>query len=188
MRLNVLVVVILLLSATSAGAIVDLSIGAYGGMDIPVVNDEIKNGPLFGLQGRVGFLSFLAAGAYYRSSSYGDMDGTFFEGDPDEFTSSISGGNANSFGVDAYFGRVSGTSGLNFYLYGSISSYRWSRDDREDISKAAYGVGLGAEVVLPFKLGIEGRGVFRVVPTDNSGSLKSVLWFIGANYHFGLSK
>ncbi len=188
MRLNVLVALIVLLSATSAGAIVDLSVGALGGMDIPVANDEVKSGPLFGVQGRVGFTPFFAVGAFFRASSYGDMEATFFEGEPEEFTSSISGGSAKSFGVDAYFGRVSGMAGANFYLYGSIGSYKWTRDNRDDISKVAYGMGLGAEVVLPFKLGVEGRAVFQVAPTDNSGSLKSVLWFIGANYHFGLPK
>ena len=187
MRIHALVALIVLLSATSAGAIVDFSLGAFGGMDIPVTNDVAQSGPLFGIQGKVSFTPFLAVGAFYRAASYGDVEGTFFEGTDDEFTSSIPGGDGKSFGVDAYFGRVSGMPGANFYLYGSIGSYKWTRDNVEDVSELAFGLGLGAEVVLPFKLGIEGRGIFQVVPTENSGSVKSFLWFIGANYHFGLT-
>ena len=188
MRTSALVALIVLLTATAAGAVVDFSIGAFGGMEIPVVNDAIQSGPLYGIQGKAAITPFFALGAFYRGASYGDVDGTFFEGTPDEFTSSIPGGDGKSFGADVYFGRISGMPGANFYLYGSIGNYKWTRDNIDDVSEVAFGAGLGAEVVLPFKLGIEGRGIFQIARTENDGSLKSFLWFVGANYHFGLTK
>jgi len=53
MRIHALVALFALLSATAAGAVVDFSVGALGGMDIPVANDVAKSGPLFGIQGKV---------------------------------------------------------------------------------------------------------------------------------------
>ncbi|UCH85262.1 MAG: hypothetical protein JSW50_06110 [Candidatus Latescibacterota bacterium] len=186
MRIYALAALIVLLTATTAGAVVDISIGAFGGMDIPTANDLATSGPLYGIQGKVGFTQFIAVGVFYRASSYGDVEETFFEGEPEEHTATIPGGDGTSFGADVYLGRISGMPGANFYLYGSIGSYKWTRDNLADVSELAYGMGLGVEVVLPFKLGIEGRGVFQVAPTENDGSLKSFIWFIGANYHFGL--
>jgi hypothetical protein len=187
MRIHALVALITLLTASTAAAgVVDISVGAFGGMDIPTANDLATSGPLYGLQGKVSFTDFVAVGAFYRASSYGDIEETFLEGTPEEFTETIPGGDSQSFGIDAYFGRVSGMPGANFYLYGSFGSFKWTRDNVEDVSEIAWGLGLGAEVVLPFKLGIEGRGIFQTVPTDGGGSVKSFIWFIGANYHFGM--
>ncbi|UCG52570.1 MAG: hypothetical protein JSW58_03195 [Candidatus Latescibacterota bacterium] len=186
MKIKVIAALFVLISASTAGAVVDIAVGGYGGMDIPVANDEAKSGTLFGVHARASVLSFLAVGGYFRSSSFGDPEQTFFEGLPDEFTSSIDGGGVKSFGAEAYVGKVGGTPGVNVFFYGSVGSYKWTRDNRDDISKVAWSVGPGLEIVFPFGLGVEGRGLFQIAPTDNSGSLKSVVWFVGANYHFGL--
>lgn len=185
MKVKLLVLVILTVSAgTAAGAILDVSVGPYYGMDIPVANDMATSGGLFGIQGRVSLTSFLGLGAYYSSSSLGDVENTFFQGDPDEFTDTLPGGDAKSFGVDAYLGMFAGVPGFKFYLMGSVGKWEWQRDYTDDVSEIAWRIGPGAEWVLPMGLGIEGRGMFQVVPLEDGGSVKSVLWFVGANYHF----
>ncbi len=73
MRAKMLAAVILVLSAGTAGAIVDISAGPYFGMDIPVANDQATSGGLFGIQAKVSFLSFVAAGAHFSSSSLGEV-------------------------------------------------------------------------------------------------------------------
>ena len=90
-----------------------------------------------------------------------------------------------TFGLDAYLGTTGAIGGVNVYLVGSIGTWTWKTDYRDDISEIVFSVGPGVELTLPFGLGIEGRGMFQVVPTDGDGSIKSFLWFIGANYHFG---
>ena len=45
----------------------------------------------------------------------------------------------------------------------------------------------GLEIVIPAGLGLETRGMFEVIPKDSgdSGSWKNLIWFVGANFHFG---
>jgi len=191
MRSILLAVIVLAVASVPCFAVADLAVGAYGGMTIPVVNDEAELGPLFGLQARLSFFQFLAIGAHYHNANYGNPEQTFFEGTPQEFTGSKDGGAVNAFSGDLYLGRVGGQ-GFNFFLVGSIGSFSWSRD-AGDITKALYAAGLGFEIILPFNLGIEGRGTIEVIPyggdelgnASGDGSYKNATWFIGANYHFG---
>ena len=185
MKVKILAALILVMSASTAGAIVDISAGPYFGMNIPIVNDQATSGSLWGLQAKVSLLHSVAVGAHYSSSSLGEVEHTFFEGEPEEFTDTLEGGDISSFGFDAYFGILSGVPGLKLYLMGSVASWKWERDYADEVSETAFDVGAGAEWVLPFGLGIEGRGTFEFAPTDNEGSIKSFLWFVGANYHFG---
>ena len=187
MRLRILAAgaLVLLACAGSAGAIVDISVGAYYGMDIPVVNDQATSGGMYGLQAKVSLLHSLGLGLYYTSSALGEVERTFFEGEPEEYTDSLEGGDVASYGLDAYFGTMSFVPGIKFYLVGSVGQWKWERDYTEEVSEVVWGLGGGAEFILPFGLGIEGRGTFRTVPTDGDGSLKSFVWFVGANYHFG---
>jgi hypothetical protein len=154
-------------------------------MDIPLVNEEAGSGSLYGIQGRVTVLSWLGLGAHYQSSTYGDITATFLEGTPLEFESTLDGGETTSYGLDAYLGNTGSIGGVNVFLVGSIGNWTWKTDYRDDISEMVFSVGPGIEVTFPFGLGLEGRGMFQIVPTDNDGSYKSFLWFIGANYHFG---
>jgi len=184
MKVFVSALAILVLSAAAANAVLDVSVGPYYGMEIPVINDAAKSGGLFGVQAKVSLLSMLAVGAYYSSSSLGDVDNTFFEGDPDQFADTLPGGDVKSYGVDAYLGMFSGAPGFKLYLMGGVGRWSWQRDFTEDRSEILWRVGPGAEIVLPMGLGIEGRGMFQVAPTDGGGSVKSAVWFVGVNYHF----
>jgi hypothetical protein len=184
MKVKLLAFLILAICVGNAGAVLDISAGPYFGMDIPVVNDRAGSGTLFGLQAKASLLSFLAVGAHFSSSSLGDVENTFFEGEPEEFTEALPGGDVKSFGVDAYLGLLTGVPGFKFYMVGSLGSWKWARDYSDDVSELAFGLGPGIELVLPMGLGIEGRGMFQVAPTDGGGSVKSFVWFVGANYHF----
>lgn len=190
---SVLLAILILCMASAPGfalSVADLAVGAYGGMVIPVVNDEAELGPLFGIQARLSFYQFLAIGAHYQNANYGDPEQTFFEGTPQQFTGAKDGGSVNTFSGDLYLGRVGGQ-GFNFYLVGSIGSFSWSRD-AGDVTKALYAGGLGFEIILPFSIGLEGRGMFEVAPyggdevgnASGDGSYKNATWFIAANYHF----
>jgi hypothetical protein len=185
MKVKLLAALMLMMSVGTAGAIVDISAGPYFGMNIPIVNDQAESGALWGLQAKVSVLSFVAVGAHYSSSSFGEVEHTFFEGDSDEFTDTLEGGDLETYGLDAYVGFMNGFPGLKFYLVGSIESWKWTRDYTDEVSETAFSVGPGVEWLLPFGLGIEGRGVFEFAPTDNDGSIKNFFWFVGANYHFG---
>ena len=189
MRSVLLAVVILCAASAPALAGVDLALGLYGGMYIPVATEDADLGPLFGVQTRLAFWEFVAIGAHYQNSQLGNPEQTFFEGQPGlEFTDEKDGGSIQSFAGDLYLGKVGG-GGFNFYLVGSIGTFQWNRE-QGDITKPLYAAGLGFEINLPIHLGVEFRSMFEVSPFDEdlgngSGSYKSVTWFIGGNYHFG---
>jgi hypothetical protein len=176
---------VLLVCAGNAGAIADITAGAYYGMDIPVVNDQATSGGMYGVQAKFSLVNSLGLGLYYTSSSLGEVEKTFFEGDPEEYTDTLDGGDVTSYGLDAYFGTMGFTPGIKFYLVGSVGQWKWEREYTDEVSEIVWGLGGGAEFILPFGLGIEGRGTFRTVPTDGDGSIKSFVWWVGANYHFG---
>ena len=184
--IRTLILLVIVMTASSAHAVMDIGVGAYGGMTIPVVNQDVEIGPLYGVQARVSVLSFLAVGIHFQSTSFGNPDEVFFEGTPNEFTAEKDGGSVKTFGGDVYLGGAGGTPGFNFFLVGSIGSYSWSRENQEDITKASFKLGPGAEIVMPGGLGFEARGLFEVSPKGDDGSWKNAQWFVGVNYHFGL--
>jgi hypothetical protein len=180
MKTKVAIMLIVLSMASSALALGDISIGPFYGMNIPVANDDAKSGGMFGIQAKFAPASFFAAGLHFQSRKLGDPSEDLFLG-----SDTKDGGKLTSLGMDAYIGKTSGI-GPNFFFVASYSSYKWKRDNQEDVSKSAYAFGPGMEIVLPMNIGIEGRGMFEIVPTGDKGSWKSILWFVGLNYHLGL--
>jgi hypothetical protein len=180
MKTKATILLIVLAMASSALAIGDISIGPFYGMSTPIANDNIKSGGMFGVQAKFAPTSFFAAGLHFQARKFGDPSQDLFYG-----SDTKDGGKVTSFGMDAYIGKTSGI-GANPYFMASFGSYKWKRDNMEDISKMAYAFGPGLEVVLPMKLGIEGRGMLEITPTGDKGSWKSFIWFIGLNYHIGL--
>lgn len=177
---------LIVLIAVPAFAIGDIAVGPFYGMTIPIVNDQVKSGSLFGVQGRVSLIPMLSIGAHFHSRTFGNPSYTFFEGTPNETTMETDGGKVSSLGVDAFLGKTGGGTGMNFYFMGSFGTYKWTRDNQEDQSKTAFAIGPGLEFVLPMKIGIEGRAMFEVASTGNDGTWKNVLWLVAVNYHIGL--
>lgn len=186
MKTQLTVLLVVAMMAPGAFAIGDIAIGPYFGIAMPLANDDAKSGALYGLQARVSLIPGLSIGGHYQSRGYGNPSQTFFEGTPQEFTDEKDGGNVTSIGLDAYLGKTGGAPGMNFYFLGSYGTYKWKRDNLDDVSKTAFAIGPGIELVLPMKVGIEGRAMLEIAMTGESGSWKSFLWFVGLNYHIGL--
>jgi len=191
MKTKLAVLTVLLFLSPTVYALTDIAVGPYGGMSFPVANDDAKSGPMYGAQARVSLMSMISLGAHFRTTQFGNPSQTFFSGFPDiqEVTMEKDGGDVSEFGFDLYLGGVgAGMTGGNFYLMGSIGSYKWSRDYvQKDVTKAVYSFGPGFEYVLPMKLGIEARTLFEIVPNGDGGSWKNAIWLIGANYHINIA-
>ncbi len=170
----------------SAWALTDISIGAFGGLNTPIVQDDAKLGNGFGLKARVSPSPMIGGALFFEMRSFGDPELTIREMTPQEVTMSSDGGKVTAFGVEALIGSTGGGPGPHFYWTIGLSSYKWTRDGHDDVSEIGYHLGPGVEIVLPANIGIEGRAKFEIVPTDGGGSRKNLLIFFGANYHFGL--
>lgn len=165
----------------SAWALTDISVGVFGGLNTPIVQDDAKLGNGFGLKAKISPSPMIGGALFFESRSFGDPELTI-----QGVTMSSDGGKVTAFGVEALIGATGGGPGPHFYWTLGLSSYKWTRDGHEDVSEIAYHLGPGLEIVFPAKIGVEGRAKLEIVPTDGGGSRKNILIFVGANYHFGL--
>jgi hypothetical protein len=171
---------VLILSA-AAWAQKDVSVGAFGGLNIPIVQEDVGGGSDFGVKAKFSPIPILAGAAFFEARTFGDASFTLGS---TEYTTP--GGNVTSFGVEALIGNTGGGPGPHFYWMFGISSYKWTRDNWEDVSKVGYHLGPGVEVVFPANIGLEFRGYFEIVPTEGDGSRKNAILLVGANYHIGV--
>lgn len=160
----------------------DISVGVFGGLNYPIVQDDAASGSGYGLKAKFSPMPMIAGSAFYESRSMGDV--TFSDSDIDE---TIPGGKVTSFGVEALIGNTGGGPGPHFYWAIGISSYKWTRDYwAEDLSEVGYHIGPGIEIVLPSNIGLEMKAKFEVVPTGGEGARKNATIVVGANYHIGI--
>lgn len=180
MKRLLLSALLLLLVAGNASAITDLSLGIYGGLNYPLAQDDAKSGSGFGVRAKVSPIPLIAGALFYETRSFGDPEITVFDQ-----TSTADGGKVSVFGVEAMLGNVGGGMGPHFYFMAGLGNYKWTRDGMESLSKVAYHLGPGLEIVVPPSIGIEARIKLEIVPTGGGGSRKNAAGFLGLNYHFG---
>jgi hypothetical protein len=182
MKSKLLVLLILIIAAPASFAIGDIAVGPYYGMVMPVGNDLVKSGMMYGAQAKLSLIPMLSVGAHYSSRSYGNptIETSFGDFESD-------GGSATSMGLDAFLGKTGGMIGANIYFSGSYGTFKWKRDGFEDISKSSLAFGPGVEIVLPMKIGVEGRAMFEVVSTGDKATWKALMWYVGVNYHINLT-
>jgi hypothetical protein len=162
-RIFVLTALALALTAATAGA-VSVGVGAFGGVSIPVVNDLSKQGSQFGIRVPVSLIPMLSADAFFSKASLGDVEDNF--GGPITYTRD--GGDLTVFGVNAAL--TMGPPAFRIYPFAGIGSYKLKREGVEDISKAGYQFGLGLGFAIPalVGLGVDVRGEFAMIPTDQT--------------------
>ncbi|UCE67407.1 MAG: hypothetical protein JSU85_05165, partial [Candidatus Zixiibacteriota bacterium] len=139
----------------------DVSVGAFGGLNIPIVQEDAGSGSDFGVKAKFSPMPMIAGAAFFEARTFGDASITV---GTTEYTTG--GGNVTSFGVEALIGNTGGGPGPHFYWALGISSYKWTRDSWEDVSEVGYHIGPGIEMIFPANIGLEIRGKFEIVPTD----------------------
>ncbi len=159
----------------------DISVGVFGGLNYPIVQDDAGSGNDFGIKAKFSPIPMIAGSAFYESRALGDPTINVFGV---EYTTD--GGKIASFGVEALIGNTGGGPGPHFYWAIGISNYKWTRDNWEDVSEVGYHIGPGIEIGLPSNIGLEIRAKFEVVPTGGEGARKNGIILVGANYHIGI--
>ena len=170
---------LLLLSAAVNGEGAKFGVGAFGGLNIPLIQDDQASGTAFGIMARIKFLPFLSVEPNAMFGKWGEP------GDVDGFQLGVSGSKINSFGVDAILGSVPGTVGLKPYAVIGFGSYKIKNDDTGyDESNLGWSGGLGFGIGVSPKFDVDLRGKFIVVPQDG-GSKKAITLTGGLLYYFG---
>lgn len=147
-----------------------LGAGAYSGFNIPIVQDDADNGPLYGLRARLGIpiITFEPAVTFLQNedADADDIEGVTFEA-PE----------VTSYSFSALIGGA-------FYGVGGIG---WSTVDVPDgsgeSSEPTYYIGAGAEIpVGPVAVDVSPR--LFIINTAEGASRKNVGILLGINYYF----
>jgi hypothetical protein len=179
-KLLLLLVALTLLIQPVSAAGIKAGAGVFGGLAIPVAQDDQSQGSVFGFKGRVKAMSIFTLEPNIAFTKYGDPDLDNVIDDPP-------GAKLTSFGLDVLLGSSLGAPGVSPFFFAGIGSYKLKNDDMlVDESDVGISGGIGLEIGLGQSLGLEGRGRFLIVGTEGGASKKDVTLTAGVNYHFEL--
>lgn len=170
-RLIPLTLVLLAFTAgvASAGSV---GVGAFAGVSIPVIQDDVAQGPIFGLRAPVKLVPLVTVEPYFASSSLGDK-----EQDIAGFTYSREGFDETAFGLNALL-TMGGP--VQFYPFVGIGSTKLERTGT-DLSLTTYNFGLGLGLNPAPKIAIHIRGELQMA-VDGETSRKFANVTAGASY------
>lgn len=175
--LSVGLVALALAAGASNARAVAVSGEAFGGMSIPIVQDDSDQGTVFGVRVPVAVMPLLTAEPWFAKSALGEKSATIAD-----LSYTRDGGDLTAFGLNARLGGLAGP-GISFFPYVGLGSYKLTRSGSDDISKIGYDFGLGLTLTPAPKFGIGLRGQFDMIPTgDTSRKYGEVQ--LGLSYSF----
>lgn len=171
-----LVALALAAGVTNARA-VSVSGEAFGGMSIPILQDDSDQGTVFGVRVPVAVAPLLTAEPWFAKSALGAKSATIAD-----LSYERDGGDLTAFGLNARLGGLGGP-GISFFPYVGLGSYQLTREGSDDISKVGFDFGLGLNLTPAPKFGIGLRGQFDMIPTGET-SRKYAQVQLGLSYSF----
>ena len=167
-RISATAVLLLITSAALSAQTPKIGIGAFGGLNIPLVQDDQGSGKEFGFRGRLKFAIFVV-----------EPNVTFAKwGKPDPINGidlGIDGSKVTSYGVDVALGGAPGVPGFKPFFVVGAASYKVKNDDTGfDESDIGYSGGIGFLIGVSPSFDIDVRGKAVVIPMEAGGSKKAV--------------
>ena len=163
---------------TGAASAAQIGLGAYGGINVPVLNDLSKQGSDFGVRVPIKLGDLFSVEGFYSQSALGDVEDTF---GASSYTRD--GGSLKAFGANAL---LTVGEGFRVFPFAGVGSYRLTRSGAEDVSDMGFQFGLGLGF-LPDpaveRLSIDIRGEVDMVVTDQT-SQKYAKATAGVSYLF----
>lgn len=155
-----------------------VGLGVYGVYGIPIIQEDVGAGPLYGIKARADLFGPIGAEVSYTSFQEGDVTFTTPAGEQ-----TMPGGTQNVLGVNAILGGA-GDSGVGFYLTGGVGSYSLTRDNRDDLTRIGFNGGLGLELRSNAGIAIDLSGRAHAVTMEDGGTRKFGAIQAGINYDF----
>lgn len=169
------------------------SVGAFGGMNLPVAQEDTKSGTVMGLKARIPLTAFLAVEPNYTLLKNGD--GEVKVERLGDITMTRDGGKFSTFGVDFVFGGVSGYKGFNAYGILGVASAKFAKEGLPDLTQGSLWLGVGFEFGITDYLSADFRGKALIFPykddgyaDGDTGSRKNGIVTVGLNYYFGIAE
>lgn len=157
---TVFLVALLAPAVAHAGTI---GIGAFGGASIPVVQDDAKQGSIFGVRVPVHLVPLLMVEPYYAKSGLGDVEDTFAG-----LSYTRDGFDVSSYGANV---MLSLGGPLQFYPFVGIGQNTVKREGSDDQTLTGYNFGLGFGITPAPKLHVHLRGELQAI-VDGDASRK----------------
>ena len=174
MRKAMLLMLFALALLPCAAGATSVGVGAFGGVSIPVLQDDNGQGTVFGLRAPVTLIPLVTVEPYFAKTSGGDKDQ-----DIEGTTITRSGLDVTGFGANVLltFGDK-----IQLYPFAGIGSYKLSREGSEDLTNTAYTFGLGLGISPMPKLSIHVRGELAAA-VEGDVSRKWANATIGVSYN-----
>jgi hypothetical protein len=153
-----------------------IGIGGFGGASIPIVQDDVKRGAMFGIRAPVTIIKIFSLEPYFASSSLGDGEQSI-----GGVTYTRDGFKQTAFGINAMLGSLSGTARFRIYPYVGIGSNKLTRQGSDDISEVGYNFGLGVGISPAARFALQLRGELDMVKTGDT-SRKFANGTLGVSY------
>ena len=167
----------LLLALVSSGSAAGIGVGGFGGVSIPIIQEDQGNGTVFGLRAKLKLIPGFTVEPVLGFNQFGDADTDF---------GSLPGSKVTYYGVDLILGGMGIPVGPRVYLVGGGAFYSFSRDNLEDETRLGLSAGLGIEIGLGKTLGLDFRGKFHLITQEGGGSRKMANITGGINYYLGI--
>lgn len=166
MRAAVVLVTLLLIGAALSAQTPKIGVGAFGGLSIPVAQDDQASGTEFGFRARVK-LAFVTFEPNFTLSKWGQAD-------PVDGITLPDGSKVTAFGVDALLGGAPGVVGFKPYFVIGGASYKVKNDDTKfEETNLGFSGGLGVMFGLSPKFDVDARGKAVIIPMEDGGSKKA---------------
>lgn len=162
----------LLASTAGLASAAGVGVGAFAGVSIPVLQDDVGQGTLFGLRAPVKLVPLVTVEPYFASSSLGDKDETIAG-----LSYTREGFDETAFGLNAML-TVGGP--VQFYPLVGIGQTKLERTGT-DLSLTTYNLGLGLGLAPMPKLTVHVRGELQMA-VDGETSRKFGNVTVGASY------
>ncbi len=177
-RVVLITFLIVLMTPLAEAEGIRLGVGAFGGWNIPVAQDDQSDGTVFGVMGRIRFLSIFVAEPNVTFGKWGNPD--VIRG----IDLGIEGSKINSYGINATVGNLPGFVGVKPFAFAGGSIYSIKNDETGyDESKLGWSAGLGVAYGVAPQFDIDVRGTAVVAPQEE-GSKKAVYITGGLTYYF----
>jgi len=156
--------------------------GAFGGINIPIVQDDQASGTAFGLRGRIAMKPIFVLEPNVILGKWGEP------GEVDGLDLGIDGSKITYFGLDVTIGGAPATPGFKPFVFAGAGFYSIKNDDTGyDESKLGFDGGLGFLFGVTPEIDIDVRGTLMIAP-QKEGAKKAALVTGGLTYYFGLGQ
>lgn len=177
-RILMVAALLAVLAPASPGHATGWGVGAFGGVSIPLVQDDGTNGTVFGgrlklsLAGPIGIEPHIA---FFKNGDWEPEDAPNVTLDGSKFT---------MIGVNFLLGGAGQVNAVRFFPVAGFDYYSQSTDLYDADSRIGWNAGLGLEFGAG-NIGVEARGTFNLMTMKDGGSRKWAQLTGGVNLYFG---